>query len=178
MSSVRSYTLPLYFSWELNIPFIPGFIIVYFSIGGLLLLPLFTLSVSELHRLGINLLWLTLLAGLIFFLVPTRLGFVRESDPRQYKAIFWLLFKIDHPHNLFPSLHIAYSLTIILSVLKKNERYLQWILIAWLAAISFSVLLVHQHHILDIVGGVILSTVIHYSVGPRFYKKFPKNLQE
>ena len=59
-------------------------------------------------------------------------------------------------HNWFPSLHVALSTTAVL-VLWRAWGRVPWGMIGWAAAISLSTLFVHQHHLADIAGGVLLA---------------------
>ena len=61
------------------------------------------------------------------------------------------------PHNLVPSLHVATS-ALFIAVLYRSLSSV-WIragLILWGMLLCASVLLVHQHHVLDVVSGLLL----------------------
>ena len=159
LTAQRSVTYPLYHSAELSIPFIPEFFWVYISMYLLFLLPPFLLNTSQLIRLGKQLVLATILSGLIFLLIPSELGFERVSlDDALYGSLFAQLFTIDLPHNLVPSLHVVFSAIIILSISagisNPAARLIVW---AWLALLCLSTLLVHQHHLLDVVSGLLIA---------------------
>jgi len=160
LASLRKNRVHLYFDWELGIPFYSNFIWGYFSICILFLVPLFILNKKEINDLGWNIFWATLVAGIFFLLIPTHLGFDRLSSLKQDDLFFRTLYFLDYPHNLFPSLHITYSGIIVFSVLTHVKLIIKWFLWIWLIMICMSVVVVHQHHVMDILGGFILAKSI------------------
>ena len=167
----RDDTLALWIPAELNIPFIPGFIWVYFSLYLIILLPVFFLNQREQQRFAVELMAITLVAAFVFLLLPARLGFEREgpSDPF-YRALYNSLFALDYPHNLVPSLHVAWSCTAVLAMTRKSVGWFAGLLYGWLAAIALSTLFIHQHHLLDVITGGLLSCVVYHLTG-RVYEK-------
>ena len=134
----------------------------------LFLLPPFLLDASHLKSLGKQLVLSTVLAGMIFLLLPSQLGFERISlDDALYGGLFAQLFTIDLPHNLVPSLHVIFSAIIALSISegidKPVARLLLWV---WLASLCLSTLLVHQHHLLDVATGLLIAFAFN-----RYFKK-------
>jgi membrane-associated phospholipid phosphatase len=102
-----------------------------------------------------------LVAGLIFVLFPGKLGFNRVSEVPGHEWLFSFLHAIDQPFNLYPSLHITYSsLTVFAIIDQTNNKLFHYILIVWLVLIVFSVVLVHQHHLFDILTGLILAWLV------------------
>ena len=163
ITSQRNTTFPLYLDAELAIPFIPEFFWIYISMYGLFLLPPFLLNSTQLKRLGPALIWATLLSGLIFLLLPTELGFSRiKLEDAFYNDLFSQLFTIDLPHNLVPSLHIVFSAIISFSLLEAIRNALfKSLLWSWLVLLCLSTLLVHQHHLLDLITGLAIAATFH-----------------
>jgi membrane-associated phospholipid phosphatase len=61
------------------------------------------------------------------------------------------------PHNLVPSLHVAASILLIAALWRALTPV--WIragLLLWGVLLCASVVLVHQHHLLDVLGGWLL----------------------
>ncbi len=155
----RSDALSLYVSPELNIPFIPEFVWAYLSLYLLFLIPPFFLGHQRMNVLGRQLIAVTLFCGLVFLLLPTRLGFERAipADPF-YSALFANLFAIDLPHNMVPSLHVAFSTLILFTLLNDSRSALAKVLFgAWLVLICASTIFVHQHHLLDVATGLLVA---------------------
>lgn len=153
LSSQRSERFHLYFDWELVIPFIPSMIWIYGSMLVLFLFPLFQLDEKDMPRLAKQILAGTILSGFLFLLMPAELGFPRTGAAGSYAEAYRLLYVIDFPHNLVPALHIVFSALIAFSLMEVAAPPLRLGYALWLALITASVLLVHQHHVADVVGG-------------------------
>lgn len=161
LTTQRASTYGVYMDWELAIPFFPEFAWIYLSMYALFPLPPFLLEVSRLHALGKQLIWATLFCGILFILLPARLGYVRVvPDHGLYSGLFDVLFKLDAPHNLAPSLHVVYSAIIIGSIVDAlKSRRLQAFFIAWLILLCVSTVLVHQHHLIDVLSGLAVAAL-------------------
>ncbi|MEN9724305.1 MAG: hypothetical protein RJB38_2291 [Pseudomonadota bacterium] len=164
LTSQRVSPYQLYFDWELSIPFVPGMVYFYLSLNLLTGLSLLTLDVDELKRYARGLGAAILGAGIIFLLVPTKLGFERQGVVPGYEDVFRQLHALDLPHNCFPSLHITLSALSVRVMMVRATPWLRGLLISWLALIAASVLLVHQHHLIDIAGGLLLAEACYRHV--------------
>jgi hypothetical protein len=161
LTSQRNDLLPLYFPGELALPFVPQLIWIYLSMYVLFLLPPFFLTSEELPHLGKQLIAGTIICGTIFLLFPASLGFDRVlPDTPPYDQLFAVIFQLDHPHNLVPSLHVVFSACIILAVSSKLKTWASGLLMIWLIAILASTLLIHQHHLLDVAAGLALTIIL------------------
>jgi membrane-associated phospholipid phosphatase len=141
---------------ELQIPFIPPMILAYVSLNVLMWVPAFTLSVDELWALNKAMAWATVIAGLFFLLLPAPIGYTRVLVTGEFSNFYKTLYSVDQTANTFPSLHITFSYLFvrILTFSMKRYYYPFWM---WFALIACSVLLTHQHHLIDIAGGIILA---------------------
>jgi membrane-associated phospholipid phosphatase len=159
LTATRTTTYSLYANAELDIPFVPWFFWFYMSLYLLFLLPPFFLNAVQLKRLGQQLILATMLSGILFILFPAQLGFVRISpDNAFYAKLYHGMFYLDLPHNLVPSLHVIFSSLILLSIIEVEQvSYRKTIWWAWLISICLSTLFVHQHHILDVVTGLLVA---------------------
>ncbi len=161
LTSQRNDLFPLYFPGELALPFVPQFIWVYLSMYILFLLPPFFLTSEELPQLGKQLITGTIICGAMYLLFPASLGFDRmEPDEPPYDRLFAVIFQLDHPHNLVPSLHVVFSACIILAVANNRGTWIYGLLMIWLTAILMSTLLIHQHHLLDVAVGLALTFIL------------------
>jgi len=169
LTSLRGEYFSLYFPGELNVPFVPEFIVVYISMYVLFAMPPFFLRVTELTALGKQLIAGTLFSGLIFMILPARLGFVRQvPEHGLFGPIYSNMFAVDMPHNMVPSLHVVFSALILLALAgaTAGERYrLLWY--GWLMVICVSTLLVHQHHLIDVVAGLVLVFLLRQKIVKR-----------
>jgi membrane-associated phospholipid phosphatase len=149
----------LYFNWELAIPFVPWMIWVYLSLQIFLALPLFVLDAAGISRLGQTFALATLAAGAMHLALPTDLGWRRPLAVPGY-PIFDRFFSIDRPHNLAPSLHVAYStLTLLVIWSAARGRWLRTLSAVWAGLLVCSVSLIHQHHLVDIASGIVLAAL-------------------
>lgn len=166
LTSLRSEHFNLYYTAELKLPFVPGFILVYFSMYVLFAMPPFFLRVAELKALGKQLIAGTFLSGLIFLLLPARLGFDRQvPDSELFGPVYSAMFDVDMPHNMVPSLHVVFSALILLALVDASARSrfrLLWF--GWLVVICSSTLLVHQHHLIDVVAGLALAVLLRQRI--------------
>lgn len=144
---------------ELNIPFVPEFIFIYFSINLLTFVPLFVLEVHQLKALSKTYGGAILGAGCVFFFVPAPIGWQRPDVVDGYDFFYKLLYSLDQSANTFPSLHITFGYISARVLVAVEPRLLPiW---TWFLLISLSVLLTHQHHLIDIFGGIVLGEICY-----------------
>lgn len=168
LASLRNEHYSLFIASELSMSFVPEFVWLYLSMYALFLLPPFLLNPEELKRLAKELILATGIAGLAFVVFPARLGFARTlPEDELYRTIFEGLFAVDHPFNLVPSLHVVYTTAIGLAVVSHVHFGIRVLLCCWWGAIVSSTVLVHQHHLLDVVTGVALAVFMHSFMGGR-----------
>ena len=172
ITAQRTHKYHLYFDWELAIPFVPAMIYGYASILILVLIPAFSLSRVELRALARALIIALFVAALSYLLLPASLGFERPEYVSGYDTVFQVLYALELPHNLVPSLHIACSTLFIASIFNITQSL--WIrvgLVLWAVLICVSVLLVHQHHVLDLISGLLLGFLTYRLVYLRSIKR-------
>lgn len=155
LTSLRDRHFHIYLESELAAPFWPEWIWVYLSMYLLFLAPPFFMNVARLRRLGKVLIFSTLAAGATFLLLPATLGFERVAPDSGFLRDFYLkIFEVDKPHNLVPSLHVIWSTAIALSLTDEAELWRKILFGGWATAIALSTLLVHQHHLIDLVTAI------------------------
>jgi membrane-associated phospholipid phosphatase len=157
ITSRRTDTHRLYLEWELAIPFVPEMIYVYASLLVLLLVPAFILTRAEMFALVRALVAALFSSAAVYLLLPAELGFVRPDHVPGYNAVFQALYALDIPHNLVPSLHVAASILLIAALWRAlPPARIRAGLVLWGVLLCASVLLVHQHHLLDVATGLLL----------------------
>jgi membrane-associated phospholipid phosphatase len=157
-------SVQLYFSWEKDIPLVPWMIWPYLSLFPSYLLPLLHMNVHELQRLSLQSVVTVAIAGLIFNALPAQLGFSPTEVTGWHQPLFFWLARIDTPYNLLPSLHVAGASLILLACGERVGPRWAWFYAAWLAVLALSTLLVHQHHVLDVVSGFGLALVVRQAI--------------
>ena len=164
-ASQRETRVHLYLDQELRIPFVPWMIWVYLSVNGLLVMPLFAADCAGINRYGRACAAATIIAALFHLALPAELGWARPAGVPGY-PVFDRFFALDRPHNLVPSLHVTYS---FLSRLALNavqaSGWMRILAALWMVLLVISVVLVHQHHLSDVVTGLALGAVCHYWLG-------------
>ena len=161
LTSQRTRLWHLYLREELSIPFLPHFVWLYLSMYLLFLLPPFFVPAHGVARLGKQLIAGCVACGLLFLLFPAALGFERVlpvSTP--YREIFQIIYAVDAPHNLVPSLHVVFSSVIALACASFARTPFRWLLRGWLVLIILSTVLVHQHHLIDVLAALLLVTAL------------------
>lgn len=148
----------LYFAWEKGIPLIPAAAVFYLSVS-LMIVPILRTfpTVGELWPVAVTLAVQQCVAGAIFLLFPLQGGYPPDPHGTGLWGGIWEFSNVMAlSHNWFPSLHVALSSTAVL-VLWRAWGRTPWGMIVWAAAVSVSTLFVHQHHLADIAGGVLLA---------------------
>ncbi|MDA7762012.1 phosphatase PAP2 family protein [Crocinitomicaceae bacterium] len=152
----------MYFEFEKGIPLVPWMIYIYASFHLLLALNFFIIKDPKVIRaFTMSLMASSFLAALIFLAFPGELGFSRVEGIEGYETMYLFLHEIDHPHNLYPSLHITFSVLTAFAMFDQTRSNLfHGFLFSWVFLICCSVVLVHQHHLFDILTGLLLSYVV------------------
>ena len=152
----------MYFEFEKGLPLVPWMIYIYASFHLLLALNFFIIKDPKVIRaFTMSLMASSFLAALIFLAFPGELGFSRVEGIEGYETMYSFLHEIDHPHNLYPSLHITFSvLTAFAMFDQTRSKLFHGFLFSWVFLICCSVVLVHQHHLFDIFTGLILSFIV------------------
>jgi hypothetical protein len=126
----------LYFNWERNVPLVPWMIVPYLSLYTAFLLPLLHLTPAEMKGLSRQSVVMILIAGAAFVLLPRRVGFAAETVTGALKPLFDFMAAVDTPHNVVPSLHVAFAALILIVCSERASRPVAWFYMAWLAVMS------------------------------------------
>jgi hypothetical protein len=104
-------------------------------------------------------------AALFFIAAPVQSSFPERHVTGPWSATFLLADTLNLERNLFPSLHVAFAVTAALALAPTLGRWSRLLPLAWAATIAASTLLIHEHHIADVVGGVLLALLAWRHVG-------------
>jgi len=166
LTAQREHRLQLWFDWELAIPLVPWMVWPYLSLVASFFLPMFALDATRIRALCRRLAFATVVSGLAFLLFPAELGFVRADPVAGHDAAFRFIHALDLPHNLAPSLHVSFSLVLLLTLRSASPSWLRAGFDVWLALLIASVLFTHQHHVLDVAGGMLVALAARAAVRP------------
>jgi membrane-associated phospholipid phosphatase len=92
-------------------------------------------------------------------LFPLRFAFPRPHVDGWLGVVFNWFRGVDAPYNLLPSLHVALTLILLDSYFRYTRRFIRVATMIWFVLIAFSPILTYQHHVIDIIGGVLLASV-------------------
>jgi len=158
--------------WERQLPFVPWTVWIYLSMDVLLLLaPLVLRTWRELLPLWLVLAGETVVAAACFVALPVEPRFAPFVAPDGLTGVAFAFADAVNLHgNLLPSLHVAYALTTALAFAHLASRQGRgWVVqgswIAWALAIAASTVLLRQHHVLDVVGGLVVGTAGWFGFG-------------
>jgi hypothetical protein len=161
----RSLALP----FDAAIPFLPWMIVPYASSGLLFTLVFFVVRTPEqLRVVSRRLLLATVVAALIFVLVPARFSLARPiPEDALPAAMFGLLDLVDQPFNQLPSLHVTYCVILWLALRPLDAGIaVRATLALWLLLVGSSALLTWQHHLADVGAGLMLAAACRLVVRP------------
>ena len=170
---VRSLATPL----DALIPFVPETIFLYAWVYTAMVFPLFVVRSPALFR-RVGLAYAIVIAAClaVFAVYPVTAVDLRPDvgvlDTSRFAG--WgvkLIYTLDPPYNLFPSIHLAVATLAALSAWKARPVY-GAIGFAWVLLIAVSVSTVKQHFLVDGVAGAGLACAV-YAVIIRPYGRVP-----
>lgn len=122
----------------------------------------FTVNKDRLLRLRYSMQISAVVAGVIFYVLPTQLNFPVVEGDGVSVALLQLLMKVDSTQNCLPSLHASLSLICVLA-LWDNKRLLRSLLSLVVGAvISVSIVKLRRHLSIDLGAGLFLGAVAFY----------------
>jgi membrane-associated phospholipid phosphatase len=161
-TAARALRVPIHFAAELRIPFVPEASAAYMSMYLLFAAGPFILRTRAQFRAAIaTLATIIAIAGACFLLVPATLAYppVGEDALGSWAGLYHVADDLNLTYNLFPSLHVALSVACVAAFGTRVAGVGRMLLWAWALAIALSTLLLHQHHVLDVLGGWLLATL-------------------
>jgi hypothetical protein len=163
LSSFRHDVGSFYFGWERHIPFVPLMILPYMSIDLFFIAgPFVCRDERELRTLSRRIITAILVCGAFFLFMPLRFAFERPPVEGVLGIVFNNFRLLDRPYNQFPSLHIALQVILGALYLRHTRGLLQLAVGVWFTLIGISTLLTYQHHVIDVIGGLVLGALCLY----------------
>ncbi|HEX4965708.1 MAG TPA: phosphatase PAP2 family protein [Thermoanaerobaculia bacterium] len=162
LTARRSLRVPASFAAELRIPFVPGMTLFYMSLYGLFLLAPFVLRTRrEFRALVLTLAFVIAGSGVGFLLFPAQLAFPPppESALGVWAGLYHFADALNLTYNLLPSLHVALAVVCVAVFAPRAPGAVKAFLWTWAFLIAASTMLIHQHHVLDVITGWALAIV-------------------
>lgn len=165
LTDLRSDVGTWYYDWERFIPFVPVMIVPYMSIDLFFLFaPFFCRNRNELRILAQRLSAVIVGAAVCFLIYPLQLAVERPEVSGFFGSIYNWFTALDRPYNLCPSMHIALRTVLAAHYARYcRQRWLHVAVNFWFFLIGCSTLLVYQHHVIDVVGGFVLASLVMYA---------------
>ncbi|HPV31207.1 MAG TPA: hypothetical protein PLW03_00295, partial [Methylotenera sp.] len=158
-------------AWEAAIPFVPWMMLPYMSIDAFYAGSLFLFRKRHaLDRHALRLLLATTISLIGFLLFPLQFSFAVPKIDGFNGFLQTILLGFDKPYNQAPSLHISLLIVLWVVYAKRLQGFWRLALHTWLFAIGASVLLVYQHHFIDVWTGALAGVACLYFIPDRpFY---------
>lgn len=113
--------------------------------------------------------------GMTIFLIVSALfpnrDFLRpEVFPREniFSYLVGLIYSVDTPTNLFPSIHVFNAIVVHVSILNcsrfENKAVYKWFSRFVVVGIILSTVFLKQHSVLDVLTGILMAGVLYYLV--------------
>ncbi|KAF0243802.1 MAG: hypothetical protein FD180_3057 [Planctomycetota bacterium] len=149
---------------DARLPFVPASIWAYSWVFPAAFAPLFVVRSRELfRRVVVAYAIVMVISFLAFALLPVTSRRLRADvsglDPARFSQ--WavaLLYRLDPPLNLFPSLHLSIAAIAALACWKADRRT-GWLMAVGVALVGLSICTVKQHFVLDGIGGLALAGI-------------------
>jgi len=148
--------------FDAHIPFVAQAIWPYLCVFPLALSPLvFARDATLMRRIALAYAATIVVSLLCFALYPVSAGGLRPSvsAPSVSAAAVRLLYALDPPYNLCPSLHVSLAVLAAISASKARKRH-AGLLFAAAGAIAVSTCLIKQHFLVDVLAGAALAVLI------------------
>jgi membrane-associated phospholipid phosphatase len=154
------------------IPFDPNAVFIYASLYLVIFLPVVFVRDAKLFaKLAVVFCLYNLIGVALFKAFPVRM--VRPTILPQTSFPLWvtdLIYSIDPPTNNFPSLHCANVVFLSLLVCELDPP-LTWVLILYSISVMLSTLVVKQHWIADVIGGILWGWISYHLFMARWVPK-------
>ena len=164
VAAARAHVPSFYFSWEPHVPFAAATIIPYLSIDLFFVFaPFLIRDDRQLWAYARRVVAAVAIAGFFFVVLPLKFAFARPEVQGRVGFVFKQFQRADKPFNQLPSLHIALLLIFGDVFLRNTRGRIRLCLVVWFCLIAASPLLVYQHHVIDLIGGLVLGLVcLHF----------------
>jgi membrane-associated phospholipid phosphatase len=159
LNGLHDWRVPVHFDLELSIPLLPAWTLVYSSLYLMFgLAPFILRERATIDALAFALLFETAAAALVFVLLPSQTAFapVATAELGSWAMAFETADSMNGNTNCFPSLHVAFATSCAVAFGRRGAAP-QFGL--WASAIALSTLFTHQHHIVDVAGGMVLAAI-------------------
>ena len=155
---------------DMQIPFLPWTILIYFGVFGWWFLVYW--NIANRDRRGADRFFCALLLAktrrlMIFIFSPTSTTRPVLVGNTVWVDLLRLLYQFDTPDNLCPSIHCMLGWMCWIGIRGKRDvsPVVRFISLLLAVAVCLSTLTVKQHELVDVVGGILLSEICYMTAG-------------
>jgi membrane-associated phospholipid phosphatase len=144
---------------DVALPTVPVFVVPYVSLQPFIYgsLVVFLLFRARIFQSAVLSMVATFLVSYVFFaFLQTYVDRPVLTGDDLFTRMIRDVYAGDHPFNDFPSLHVSTSTIVAIHWWRLGRNY-TWPLIIWAALIATSTVMVRQHYVADIAGGLVLA---------------------
>jgi hypothetical protein len=157
LAKLRRPHVDFYFPWEMRLPFLPAWTLVYLTVPLLLLLTPFILRTwRSFMPFFLTLTAETLVAGVFFLALPLAQAYPPRVASGFLGGVFHMADRLNLDYNKLPSLHMAFAVTAAIVFGRRCGWLGRTLFSLWIVAVGASALLIHEHQILDLAAGLAL----------------------
>jgi hypothetical protein len=157
LAKLRRPHVDFYFPWEMRLPFLPSWTLVYLTVPVLLLLTPFILRTwRSFMPFFLTLTAETLVAGVFFLAMPLAQAYPPREASGFLGGVFHLADRLNLDYNKLPSLHMAFAVTAAIVFGRRCGWLGRTLLSLWIVAVCASGMLIHEHQVLDLAAGLVL----------------------
>lgn len=175
LTGLHDFRFHLHLAIELGMPFVPAMVAFYNSMHiAYMIAPFILRTRSEMNAMAVTWVLITLCAGVVFLLIPAEDSFPTppDADLGPWQGMFRLADQANLRFNSFPSMHVAWGIVCV-DVYARSAGWLARLsLWSWGVGLVLSTLLLHQHHVADVVGGLTLALAGSRLWYPRLLDRF------
>ncbi len=106
----------------------------------------------QLNQLASAIFIMIAISGVIFLAVPSEPAF-QPVEPESWKTLIWVADTLNLHYNCVPSLHVGLSVACVAAFTRYTAGMFSLFLWLWAAAVAVSTMLLHQHHLIDVLTG-------------------------
>lgn len=154
--SLPNWNLPI----DAAVPFVPSMAVLYLTIIPVLMAaPLLFRTRREIAPLAATLSVETMIATAFFIAMPQTTAWVRPPVGGWAGVFFRTADALNLESNQFPSLHVAFACTAAYAYGSRAGRFGRWLWGSWGVIVVASAWLIHEHPLVDLIGGAALAAV-------------------
>ena len=106
----------------------------------------------QLDRFALAIFVLIAISGGFFLIIPAELSF-QPQEPTSWQAWVRVADTLNLRYNCVPSLHVGLGVACAAAYTRCTAGVFSFVLWLWAAAVAASTLLLHQHHLIDVLTG-------------------------